>query len=518
MTMTPKHRKRFLLLFVVLITFLTVAQTVQACDCPDEDASILGKFESSRFVVVNRIISVNKEPFVQTVYRGTEEIQEPLMKIRSVTTIVEKVYKGNLKVGDEMIFKQGGYEDCLVEFYEDEVGAEFLFYLKPTEKKVKLWTANECERTKPLPNYQTKYIEGAADDLLYLDKMKEVRGKTRISGTLTSYQWTIARGNADFTRLVGRKVQIVGNGKTYDAITNEDGVYEVYDLPVGTYEIRPEGKQGWKTDVTSVFGGLTTGRYKLGGSALVPLKASRHAQADFRFQVDNRLSGKVLDPFGRPMPRVHLRLLPTQPNVSQYFKREATTDADGRFEIGEIPFASYVVVINDADKITSYQPFRRFYYPDVTDREKAQRVTIVEGVTDYPLDIHVPAAKEVVTVTGRVLTADNKPVVYAHVVFSSEKTDPTIEGTAFAMTDQQGNFSLSVLKDLPGGLFAVVTLQPIEFKKCPALLRVNEEISLNRKTEAIRIQADGHLDGVDFKFDFFSCNREKVNGRELRVD
>ncbi|HEY0765354.1 MAG TPA: carboxypeptidase-like regulatory domain-containing protein [Pyrinomonadaceae bacterium] len=516
--MTPKHRKRFLLLFVVLITFLTVGQTVHACDCPDEDRSILGKFESSRFVVVNRIISVNKEPGVQTVYRGTEEIQEPIMRITSVTTIVEKVYKGNLKVGDEMIFKQGGYEDCFVEFDQDEVGAEFLFYLKPGEKRPRLWTANECERTKPLPHYQTRLIEDAADELLYLDKMNEVRGKTRISGTLISYQWTIARGNADFTRVVGRKVQIVGNGKTYEAITNEDGVYEIYDLPVGTYEIRPEGKQGWKTDMTSVFGGLTTGRYKLGGSALVPLKAGRHAEADFKFQVDNRLSGKVLDRSGRPMPRVHLRLLPTQPNVSEYFKRDASTDADGRFEIGEIPFASYVVVINDQDKISSYQPFRRFYYPDVTDREKAQIVTIVEGVTEYPLDIHVPAATEFVTVTGRVLTADNKPVVYAHVVFNSEKTDPTIEGSAFATTDEQGNFSLNVLKDLQGELFAVATLEPKEFKKCPALLRVNDEISLNRKTEAIRIQADGPQDGVDFRFDFSSCNRKKVDGRLLRVD
>jgi hypothetical protein len=218
------------------------------------------------------------------------------------------------------------------------------------------------------------------------------------------------------------------------------------------------------------------------------------------------------------MAMVHLRLLPTQPNVSEYFKREATTDADGRFGIGELPFASYVVVINDEDKISSYQPFRRFYYPDVTNREKAQIVTIVEGVTEYPLDIHVPAAKEVVTVTGRVLTADNKPVVYAHVIFNSEKTDPTIEGSAFAMTDQQGNFSMNVLKDLQGELFAVVTLEPKEFKKCPALLRVNEEIRLDRKTESIPIQADGHVDGVDFRFNFFSCNREKVNGRELRVD
>jgi hypothetical protein len=95
----------------------------------------------------------------------------------------------------------------------EEVGTKFLFYLDPREKKPKLWYASSCGQSKPLPNYSTRYIEDAADDLLYLDKMNEVRGKTRISGTLISYQWSIAGGNADFNKVAGRKVQIVETAK-----------------------------------------------------------------------------------------------------------------------------------------------------------------------------------------------------------------------------------------------------------------------------------------------------------------
>ena len=498
--MTPRRRNRFVPLLLVLFTFLAAGQTVLACVCPGGDNSTLGKFESARFVVVNKIISVNKQTAVQT-----------------VTTIVEKVYKGDLKAGDEMIFGQVENADCWMEFQEGDVGAKFLFYLKPSRKKSKYWYADSCGGSKPLPNQQTSRIADAADDLLYLDKMNEVHGKTRISGTVISYQWTIADGGADFKPAAGRKVQIVANGKTYETVTNEDGVYEIYDLPVGTYSIRPEGKQGWAIDVRSPFGALTSGRNEDDGSAQVQLKAGRHAYSDFVFKVDNRLSGKVLDGSGRPLPRVCLRLLPTQPNVSKYFKRDDCTDAGGRFEFQEIPFASYVIVINHDDKISSRQPFRRFYYPDVTDREKAQVITIGEGVTEYRLDVHAPAVKEVVTVSGQVLSADGKPVVFAGVVFSSDKTDPTIDGSASAMTDESGNFSLSVLKGLRGELFASLILDPKEFKKCPALLRVRGEISLDRRTESIRVEADRLLEGVDLRFPFPSCNREKIRS-QIRVD
>jgi hypothetical protein len=104
--MTPKHRRRLVLLWLVLITSLTAAESVQACVCPGGDKSTLGKFESVGFVVVNKVISVNKKAGFRTVYSGREVIHEPITIITSITTIVEKVYKGNLQVGDQMIFGQ----------------------------------------------------------------------------------------------------------------------------------------------------------------------------------------------------------------------------------------------------------------------------------------------------------------------------------------------------------------------------------------------------------------------------
>jgi len=85
------------------------------------------------------------------------------------------------------------------------------------------------------------------------------------------------------------------------------------------------------------------------------------------------------------------------------------------------------------------------------------------------------------------------------------------------MTDQEGNFSLKVLKGLSGRLFASVILDPREFKNCQALLRERGEISLDRKTDAIRIQADRDLVGVELKLPFPSCNGVKIQS-QIRVD
>ena len=53
--MSRKYQNRFVLPVLVLLTFLAVAQRVQACQCPGGDNSTLGKFESARFVVVNKL-------------------------------------------------------------------------------------------------------------------------------------------------------------------------------------------------------------------------------------------------------------------------------------------------------------------------------------------------------------------------------------------------------------------------------------------------------------------------------
>jgi Carboxypeptidase regulatory-like domain len=345
-----------------------------------------------------------------------------------------------------------------------------------------------------------------------------VGGKTRISGTIRSYQWSIAKGSADIQKVVRTKVQIIGNGQTFEAVTNEDGVYEIYDLPPGTYTVRPEVPKGWKIDEQSPFGGFGSGRREDDQRSQVPLQARRQAYFDFFFQVDNSVRGRVTDPSGGPLQSVCVELLPTQTKVSEEFKRAACTDKDGRFEIDEVPFASYVIIVNKDNKISSRQPFRQFYYPRVAEREKAQVITIKEGDPGPVIDISVPAVNEVVTIDGTVLSSDGVPVVSANVNFTATTSaDETIDGSAFARTDDNGKFSIRILKGFSGELFANVRLEPNAFKNCPTLLQDAGKTRVEWKTNAIGVQAHSSMDNLELRLPVSSCKQTKIVSR-MRVD
>ncbi len=74
------------------------------------------------------------------------------------------------------MFGQGNGLRCTWVFYEDAIGKEYLFYLDSPPEDGNLWYEYGLRRSHVL--------EKADDDLLYLNKMDKVRGRTRISGVL----------------------------------------------------------------------------------------------------------------------------------------------------------------------------------------------------------------------------------------------------------------------------------------------------------------------------------------------
>ena len=497
-------KNRGAVVFQFLVILLLAAKTVGACTCPDADDTVLGKFEDARFVVIARVLAVEKLP-----------------DIVHARMVVEKVYKGNLRVGQEMIFGEGERGSCVEDFDEREVGAKFLFYLKPKEKTPSVWYADRCGNSIPLPGFDTNHVNDAADDLSYLEKRTKVTGKTRISGTLISYQSSPIGNRTDFKKVAATKVRLIGEDKTYETETTEDGVYEIYDLPPGRYTVEPKTPKGWAIENPSAYGGGGSSSREDSEHFQLTLKKGRHAYFDFFFMVDTRIRGRVLNPLGSPMNSVCVNLIPTEGKVSEYFKRIDCTAGEGTFEIEEIPFGSYFIVVNADDKVSANQPFRRFYYPNVYEREKAQVVTIVEGDDAKTIDIYVPEVREVVDIEGFFLSADRKAVTRAAIFFRAEKTDELTDGDAFTRTDENGKFSLRVLKGLKGKLAGEVWLDENDFTECPqivALLKMKGEIGwLEHKTDALEIQTQGNVGNIELKLPFASCKHGKIVSR-IKID
>jgi hypothetical protein len=88
--MSPRS---FLLLLPASVLILIVAQSAIACSCGPRPG-LLGSFAYSDEVVILRAVSVEK-------VENTPD-RHNVNGVRSTTMVVEKVFKGNLKVGDQI--------------------------------------------------------------------------------------------------------------------------------------------------------------------------------------------------------------------------------------------------------------------------------------------------------------------------------------------------------------------------------------------------------------------------------
>jgi len=498
--LNQSSRRLFLLIFATTF-LLSISKGAIACTCGPQP-TVLEAFEGHDEVVIVRVLSVEK-------VEGKED--RYVHGIRSATMIVEKVFKGNLKVRDEIVFGQGGGGDCIWTYAEESVGHQYLFYLDRPEKLSRdeflpskepgAWFAFGCGRSGGLA--------GAADDLLYLENLKKVRGKTRISGTLDSWQ------NPDLD-VAGKKVKIIGAKKTYETKTNKDGVFEIYDLPPGKYFIEPEMPAGWRIDASSLrysssVVGNDIGRPELKTlrQVAVMLQPKKHASVDISFEVENFLRGRVLGPKGRPLEGICLMLLRSEQDK---FEPYGCTDGQGRFEISSIPAGDYVLVANRDDKPSQHEPFRRIFYPGVSERERAAVIRVAPGETVEDINMVIPKLEETITVKGVLLYSDGNPVVEHGVNFEVTKTNDKVRGDARAKTDSTGHFTLRILKGLTGELSAEDVLWKSIYKNCPKvaeLIAKSGNDYLRVKSNIVKLTTDQDVYEVELTLPFSRCEEVK---------
>lgn len=511
-------RLRFLVLLIFV--FLASAIAAHACSC-GRGPTVLGAYEWAEVVVVVRAVSVEKAEPEKTAPEGQMSNGENYVDgVKSTTMRVEQVFKGSAKIGDEMIFAQGGGADCIWTFNEKDIGNKYLFYLKRFGDST-AWVAGTCGRSNN--------VDHARDDLLYLNNLEKARGRTRISGTI---------GFAHDTgeSVAGRKIQIIGARKQYEVKTDENGVYEIYDVPAGKYEIVPEIPKGWKVarfwlGYSPSFVGMED-RQSLKKIPII-LEEKKHAGLDLRLDIDNAIRGYIHDPTGRPMNGVCVHLVPADGTKGPYLGD--CTEEGGAFEIDEIPPGSYVIVVNDDGEIDSDEPFSTFYYPNVKKREDATVFHI--GVGDFieNLQIHPTVEVETITVEGLFLYADGKPVASEWVSFMSPKEkkpatkkpkaqsdnddeededDEDFEDEdARAQTDPNGRFSIKILKGSKGFLSGAMHTFVGEFENCPKLDRLIKQTGkdfLEIKTPPLEIFAQTNLYDVVLKYPFPSCKKAKI--------
>lgn len=450
---------------LLLILIAIVPRVANACGCHNT-SSVLDDYEQADLVIIARMTAVTK---------GKSRFNSD---ISHATMTVEKVFKGDVKIGQELLFENGDpVLGCSWQFYEDYVGSAFLLYLYRPEKPSEPFVISTCNRSTG--------VSSAHEDLLYLENIDKLRGRTRVSGF-------VEREGAD-DNLEGQRLRIVGGKKVYIATTDKYGVYELYDLPPGRYTIEPVLETGWILDEY----GLTRPPTRAELMSLdddppppkkIPftLRPKRHFGVSMSLRVNNRIAGRVTTPAGEPLNRVCISLVTvnTKPIVCNDF-----SELDGTFAIKSVDPGSYHLVINHENIRSSYQPFPTLYYPGVTDSAAAKVLTVKFAESIENLSFVVPALYDTVKLEGVVRYANERPASNADVDFKTKNAGA--DGWIRTKTDAHGRFSLRLLKGLRGELSGTYAPSDRELKNCPQLKKLLQgKRVLMFETERLKVEAD----------------------------
>jgi hypothetical protein len=406
---------------------------------------------------------------------------------------VEKGFK-QATAGDEFVLHQPSH-NCAPKF---KAGERYLLYAS-LHKDSKTWEVYGCGRSRS--------AESAPDDLSYLENLSEAVKQTRLSGTLKHYE----EGFSLVKLLPGIKVSVVGQGKSYEAYTNQHGVYEVYGLPEGKYEIKPEIPPTSKVRFPMPFGPVS---YTNERSLQVELKVGSCAGVDFVLSSDTAITGKVYGVDGKPMPNVCLKLIAADVRApNPYFKISDCTEKDGAYRLDEVPPGRYIILANYDGKMSGDAPFRPTYYPGVFDKEKAAVITVGEGQKLDSYDIHVPEQFPTVVLKGVLLYSDGKPVQDEHVEFEVDDPKEGGEQVFYSRTDEQGRFSLKVVQGVAGSLRGEVTTYSGEYENCPEVEKLivekGERGMADLQTKTVRIDGTNNVQNIKLILPFRSCKKRE---------
>jgi hypothetical protein len=461
--------KLFLTTVAAFGILLFSADLAMACSCLGTP-SVCGAFAGAEAVFLGTVSRVqNKTARDET---GREYIVGQVAYVH-----VDEAFKGAKE--PQLIFRSYG-TSCDATYEE---GQRRLFYAS-YDKKDKSWSIGGCDRSALL-----KY---AADDLLYLRALPGSAQKTRIAGELRT---------RDYKPLMGVKVKLIGERRTYEVFTDKNGVYEMYDLPAGKYVVEPEVPLNLKLSFTSSSAIVDSTRRQ------VELKDKSCVNVDFDFSENTVIQGRVLGPDGQPMNKVCVRLWLKEKPAETPFLLDCT-EQDGHFKIDEIALGEYYLVANDDGVISSDEPFPLTYYPGVFEKEKATVLNIASGDKLEDFDIHIPSRRSTRTIEGRLLFSDGRPVDDETVEFNSDEKPGQPQDRVLTKTDTEGRFKLSVLEGSKGTLRGYLYSFSRESEKCPQLDKLNKaykDIETNRLT--LELNRD-HQD-LELVFAFPFCPKAK---------
>ncbi|MDQ3635563.1 MAG: hypothetical protein M3405_13795 [Acidobacteriota bacterium] len=212
---------KYLKILFFLLIFGVGTQNLFACMCGA--TSVCQAYADASSVIVAKVKSFEsaKVPLEMSLAEGEksdviEDGQEVLLEI-------ETTFKGKKHKLLKILQPNSG---CDWTFTYSHLEKKYLFYLN-YNKKHKRYSIIPCGRNNP--------INRASNDLSWLNGLPESLKRTRLSGLIQ-----VNDDTDTFPTFPDFEVDIKGKNKTYSVISDKNGLYKVWDLPIGKYIVLPK--------------------------------------------------------------------------------------------------------------------------------------------------------------------------------------------------------------------------------------------------------------------------------------
>lgn len=273
-------KKLTLLLTTIFFLFISLQQNIFACSC-DRYLSVCQAYDSAESVFLGTVTKVVdtkiKSSWVETLPNGKEKRET--VKGWKHYIKVEKTYKGTQQ--NEIVL---AIENDYCSGIKYPVGSKLLLYVL-YDKEGKVWLGDGyCGRS----GYSRQ------EDLYYLNGLPKTLTQTIITGNFRRFEDKPDKNRKRSEILANSKLTISSKTNSYNLTTDENGNYQIYDLPPDTYEITPETLEGLiiRFPIYYGFGGVIEAVSNKSKSVTVDLKENRCVGVSFVFKTDTSVSGK----------------------------------------------------------------------------------------------------------------------------------------------------------------------------------------------------------------------------------
>lgn len=403
-------RKFFLPMAITLTVWLMSAASALACSCMGNPPPCQA-YGNTAAVFVGTPIELKPTTVKHNESGRVYEYPQRVFVFR-----VEEGFRGVEATEVQVTTGMGG-GDC---GYNFQIGERYIVYAGRDANNTIITSI--CTRTRPL-------IE-AGEDLEYIRNLSRREPGAFLSGEIRRYRRNLETEQTEqLGPLSDVEIVIEGAGKSYNVRTDEAGRYKLTGLASGSYKVKPILSE------------------KLSGYDLersVTLIERGCAVASFSVTDNGRISGRVVDANGQPVPRMMVDLIPASQADSERPKSMYNSaDDEGRYELKFVPPGNYLLGIRlnglgGPDDPEAAYP--RTYYPGVAQAQDALIISIGESDLLKNVDLRLPPRLGERTISGRVILPDGSPAAKAMV--ARREVAYTARGLSYGLTaDDQGNFS-----------------------------------------------------------------------------